>query len=547
MMEKFYQECKKIAGKYGDKLELPPKGIADFALPCFSFSKNPVEEAKKLAEKFSKKIGKNSLIKEIKAQGPYVNFYVNNKVLASSVIKEILKNERYGSGKNKGRVMVEYSAPNSNKPLHIGHLRNDSIGMSISRILEYSGFKVIKANLINDRGIHICKVMVAYEKWDGKKHGKGDKFVGNLYVMFEKNKTPSLEEKAKEFLKKWEQGDKKTRALWKKLNSMAIKGIKQTYKKFGSEFDVWFFESEFYNKVEPIIQLGLKKGIFKRIGEKGIIAVLEKYGLPNKIVIREDGTSVYIANDLALTKHKFEKFKLDKSIWCVAYEQNLYFKQLFKIFELLGFKWAEKCHHLSYGLVNLPSGRLKSREGNVVDADDLIDEMTKLALKEIKKRYKNLSKKECDKRAKEIALASIKFFFLKNEPLKDMLFDPEKAISFEGNTGPYLQYTYARAKSILRKSDKKALIKGELNENEFEIIKKLSLFPLIVKRSAENLKPNYLVNYLLELAMMFNEYYHSTKVIGSPNEEIRLSLIQCIANVIKKGLWLLGINVLEEM
>ena len=541
--EKFLNDCKRIAGAHAHLLEKPKSGIADLALPCFSFSQ-PVEEAKKLAERYSKK-ARGTMIGNVFATGPYVNFFIDEKKFSAAAIKEILKEkEKYGKGKKKGRIMVEYSAPNSNKPLHVGHLRNDSIGMAVSNILAFSGCKVIRANLVSDRGIHICKTMLAYKKWGGgTPEKKPDHFVGDFYVLFEKNKTKEMEEEAQKMLVDWEKNNKEVKALWKKMNSWVLSGFKETYEKFGSEFDVWFYESEFYDSAKPIISKGLKKGVFFKDNEGSVVAKLEP--LPDKAVLRKDGTSIYITNDLSLTVNKFKKYKLDKSIWVVASEQNLYFQQLFRIFELLGYKWAKNCCHLSYGLVHLPSGRMKSREGTVIDADDLLNEVKNLAKKEIHKRGL-LDGQKTEKRALSIALAAIKYFFLKVEPKSDMLFDPEKAISFEGNTGPYLQYTYARASSILKKAGKK---KGKIKyeESMMALIKNLAQFPEEIERAAKDCKPNYIANYLYELATLFNEYYHKERVLGSKNEFARLQLVEAVRIVLGNGLKLLGIEPLEEM
>ncbi len=554
-LEKFKEECKELAAGYEDLLEIP-KSHADFALPCFSLAKiharNPVEIASELAEEFQKKI-KPGLVKDVKSLGPYVNFYINNDEFSKQVLAQISKEkEKYGSvKKNKRKIMVEYSSPNSNKPLHIGHLRNQSIGLSIANILKFSGNKVIIANLVNDRGAHICKSMLAYQKWGLKENPKkskikGDHLLGNYYVMFEKNKSEELEKEIQKMLVKWEKKDKKTRALWKTMNSWWLSGAKETYKTFGDKFDAWFFESKLYDKAKPIIKQGLEKNIFFKNEKGAILAQLESHGLPNKTFLREDGTSIYSTNDLILTKTKFEKYKIDKSVWIVASEQELYFKQLFKTFELLGYDWYKNCHHMSYGLVNLPSGRMKSREGTVVDADDLIEELRNLAKKELEKREK-LPKKILDSRAKEIAVGAIRYYLVKIDPRNDMLFNPEESISLEGNTGPYLQYTYARANSILKKAKKKPKIGILKEESEINLIKRISEFPNIIEKSAKDLKPSILANYTFDLATLFNEYYQNVKVIDSENEQAKLTLVLNVKQVLENCLNLLGIKPLEKM
>ncbi|MCX6801703.1 MAG: arginine--tRNA ligase [Candidatus Diapherotrites archaeon] len=544
-------------------IESPPeRKFGDFSIPVFTLCKkgeNPAKKAKEISEKIKKTEG----ISKIGVLGPYINFFLDESALSSSVIESVLSlKENFGkNSEGKGKnVMVEYSAPNTNKPLHIGHLRNDCIGMAVSNLFEAAGYKVIRANLVNDRGIHICQAMVAYKKFgegkDPKKAGmKGDKFVGEFYVKFNRNakENPQLQEEANELLRKWEAKDPETIALWKKMREWVFEGFKETYKKFGSSFDEIFFESDFYDKAKPLIELGLKKGVFEKTEEGAVIARLEKYGFPDKTVLRADGTSIYISNDLALTKHKVEAFHLDKNLYCVASEQDLYFRQLFKVMELLGFPWAKKCEHLSYGLVFLPEGKMKSREGKVIDADDLIAQIERLALAEIEKRYPALSGIEKSKRAEAIALAAIKFAMLRIDHKKDFTFVPEQSVSFEGESGPYIQYTYARAKSVLRKAGWKGIGKEKIDfsaladEKEKGILKSLSSFPETVQKTLEGRNPNILCHFLLSLSEQFNTYYHDSRIIGSEEEKARLALAEAVSIVLKSGLSLLNIPVLEEM
>jgi len=542
-------------------IERPPDPkLGDFSIPCFTLcakGQSPAEKASLVAERIERTKG----IKKIEAIGGYVNFFVDGSMLAGECIKEILsQRENYGRstlGREKN-VMIEYSAPNTNKPLHVGHLRNDCIGMGASRLFEFHGYRVIKANLVNDRGIHICQAMLAYKKYGQGKTPesegvKGDKFVGDYYVKFneESKKNPELNDEAIEMLRKWEQRDPETRKLWKKMRSWVLKGFRETYKKFGSEFDEIFYESQFYDKAKPIIELGLKKGVFEKNEEGAVVARLKQYGLPDKTVLRADGTSIYISNDLVLTKHKEEKFKLYKNIFCIASEQELYLKQLFKIMELLGFPWYKNLEHLSYGLVFLPGGKMKSREGKVIDADDLIASVEELAAGEVKKRFPRLPEREVKKRAEKIALAAIKFSMLRTDHRKNFTFVPEESVSFEGESGPYLQYTYARAKSILRKArpvspDQDFTLLT--SEKEKEIAKTLSLFSETLHKALENRALHILCHYLLELAGLFNAYYHETRVIGSAEKEApRLALVEAVSLVLKSGLSILNIPALEEM
>ncbi len=451
--------------------------------------------------------------------------------------------------------MIEYSAPNTNKPLHLGHLRNDSIGMALSNLLSFNNYKVIKANLYSNRGIHICKSMLAYKKYgkNKKPNKKSDHFVGDFYVMFMQKvkENPSLDQEAQDLLKKWENKDKETLALWKKMDNWAIQGFKQTYKTFGSKFDVEFKESDYYDKAKPIIELGIKNKVFHKDQDNSIVIDLTNYDLSKKVIMRADSTSIYITNDLALTKHKFEKYKLDKAIWIVASEQNLYFKQLFKTLELLNFKFANKCYHLNYGMVFLPEGKMKSREGKVVDADTLIENMIKLAKQEILKRNKKLSKDKLESRARQIALAAIKFYLLKTEPFKDILFNPEKSISFEGETGPYIQYAYARINSILKKV--KQIKKPDYNlltsNEEIKIINLLKDFPNLVEDAAKTYKISLIATYSLELAQAFSEFYEKIPVLKTEeNIKIaRLNLLLAVKQVLKNSLTLLNIEVPDQM
>jgi len=537
-------------------LEVPKdSSLGDFAFPCFalakSLKKNPVEIAKKLASEIS-----SPEIEKVEAKGPYLNFFINGDFLAKETIKEIEKEKNsYGSSSNsKKRIMVEYPSPNTNKPLHLGHLRNMAIGESVSRILEYCGNKVIRANLVNDRGVHICKSMLSYEKWGKGKtpkseNKKPDHFVGDYYVLFNKKskENPNLEEEAQECLRKWEAGDKKTLALWKKMNGWAMEGLKETYALFGVKHDKEYFESCLYKKGKEIVELGLKKGIFRKREDDAIIVDLSKEGFGEKVLLRKDGTSVYITQDLYLAKLKFDEFKLDSSIYVVGNEQIYHFNVLFSILRKFGID-TSKLRHLSYGMVELPEGKMKSREGNVVDADDLILSIQSLAKEELRKRF-TLSKKELNDRSLKIALAAIKYMLLKIDISKNTIFNPKEAIKFEGDTGPYLLYSYARAKSILRKAKyhpEKYEIKN-LNDMEKHLVNQLSIFPEIVSEALKSYSPNIIANYAFQLSQMFNEFYHSDKVIGSEQEQLRLSLVSCFSQVLKNALFLLGIQVLEKM
>ena len=541
-----------------NKIEIPPDSLmGDFAFPCFFLSSKLKKNPNEIAIKMKNEINNSSReISEIKTAGAYLNFFVNKKILAVNLIKEISKNnKKYGENNSeKGKkTSVEFPSPNTNKPLHLGHLRNIAIGESVSRILEFSGGKVFRNSLNNDRGVHICKSMVAYEKYGSNKtpeseKKKSDHFVGDYYVLFSKKEMS--EENAQEMLIKWENGDKKVLALWKKMNKWALDGFKETYKKYEIKLDKEYFESEIYMKGKEFVEQGLKKGIFKKKKDGSVFIDLNNEKLGEKIVLRADGTSVYITQDLYLAKLKFDELKIDNSIYVVGNEQDYHFNVLVAILKKLKFDFADKIKHLSYGMVVLPEGRMKSREGKVVDADDLIEEIRRLAKKELISRSA-LSQKKLELRSLKIALASIKYFLLKTDINKDMLFNPEESIRFDGDTGPYIQYSYARANSILEKSKiKNNLNKFEiktLHQSEIELIKKLSQFKEVVLKSRETLNPSLIAHYSYQLAQNFNEFYHSCPVVDSKEEEFRLALVKSFMQVLKNSVWLLGIDILDEM
>ncbi|MAG47949.1 arginine--tRNA ligase [archaeon] len=540
-------------------LETPPsQDLGDLSFPCFSlaklYKKNPAE----ISQDISSKLKNIPNIEKVESKGPYINFFYNKQDLSSTILKQVIKDKNYGKPKTKKQtVMIEYSSPNTNKPLHLGHLRNDSLGMSLNNILQFIGNKTIKTEVINDRGIHICKSMLAYKKWGKNKTPlsskmKPDHFVGSFYVLFEKKlkQNPSLEDEIQEMLEKWESNDISVRALWKKMNSWVIKGMEETYKTFNSKFDLKTYESQIYNKATNSIEKGKKSKIFQR-NEKGDLTAQLEPDLPNKVVLRANGTSVYITQDLALAEYRFKKYKLNKLIYIVASEQILHFKQLFKIFQLLKHPWHKNCYHLPYGLVNLPTGRMKTREGTIVDADNLISSQIDLAKKEILSRNKSISNKELLSRSKKIALASIKYYLLKTDPIKDELFDPKKAIRFEGDTGPYIQYTITRCNSILKKSKNQNLFTYEdVNNDEKNLIKIFSEFPDVINKASLDLKPNHICNYAFNLATTFNSFYEKHRVLNENNKELesfRITITKATRSILELCLNLLNIDSLKEM
>lgn len=539
------------------KLSKPPSSeMGDYAFACFPLAKSLKKDPKQIAQDLSKKIKPNDYLSQVTSEGAYLNFFVNKTKFLEQVMGDIKKKkDKFGSTKSKPKkVMVEFSSPNTNKPLHLGHLRNIAIGEATSRIFEFNNHKVVRACIVNDRGIHIIKSMLAYMELGGKKDPdkKPDHYVGDFYVMYSdlEKKDATYETRAKDMLKKWEQGDKPIRNIWKKMNKWVYQGFNETYKKLGITFDKIYYESELYEKAKDIVLNAHKKGIFET-EEGAIIARLEKYGLPDKVLIRSDGTSIYMTQDIYLAQRKFDDYKLDESIYVVATEQNLHFKQLFKILELLGKKWAHNCYHLAYGMVYLPEGKMKSREGLVVDADDIISEMEDLAKQELNTRYK-LSDKELSQRSTKIALAGLKFFLLKHDAYKDMTYDPKESISFQGETGPYIQYTYARICSIIgksRQSPSKVDLKLLDHKLEWNIAQMLLSFPKIVLEAQEHLKPSLITRYLLDLGQIFNEYYHEVPILRAEDKikQARLELLFATKQVLKNGLNLLGISEIEQM
>lgn len=543
------------------QIEIPPdSSFGDFAVPCFAFSKEQKKAPQLIAKETAEKLS-SPLFEKITANGPYINFFVNHKELAKEILKKIEKEkDKYGlslSGKEK-KVMIEFSSPNTNKPLHLGHVRNILLGESLSRIYGKTSHEVIRACLVNDRGVHICKSMLAYKMWgeNSKPNKKSDHFVGDWYVKFanEAKENKTLEKDALEMLKLWEEKDKETLKLWEKMNKWVYDGFDETYKSLGIKFDKIYYESKIYGKGKVLVSKGLKEGIFELDEKNNIVAPLKKHGFgEDKVVLRSDGTAVYITQDIYLAKKKFEDYSLDNSFYVVASEQNLHFLQLFKIIEILNLAKTENLKHVSYGMVNLPEGKMKSREGNVVDADDIIDEVISLAKEEVIKRYNDLGEEEVEERSRKIGIGALKFFMLKNDSSKDMTYDPKESVSFEGETGPYVQYAYARINSIFDKGGiDKISTKVDYSlydKDEKQIIKKLGSYPDTILDAMRNFKPSLVARYSLDLSQMFNEYYHSHQILKESEDikNARLLLLDSIRIVIKNGLELLGIDVVERM
>jgi arginyl-tRNA synthetase len=433
-------------------LEVPPDpNMGDFALPCFFLAKRMKRSPQDISGELASGFKKGAFLQDVRSNGPYLNFFISKSYAAKTILSDINNSQgkvSHDSGFEKKRIMVEYSSPNTNKPLHLGHVRNNVLGKVVSLLLASQGAKVIQSSLVNDRGIHICKSMLAYLRWGRgrtpkSQSKKGDHFVGDFYVMYSKQekKDPKIEEEAKRMLLAWESGDPKTRKLWKLMNAWTLQGFKETYERMGIRFQKLYFESELYTHGKEIIKNAYQKRIVQKDDSGALYMDLSKDGLDKKILLRSDGTSVYITQDIYLAKKKFDDFRLDESIYVVASEQNYHFRVLFKILERLGFGWAGNLKHLSYGMVYLPEGKMKSREGTVVDADDILDELVALAQKEVRARYKDLSQKEIQKRSQKIAIAALYFYMARTDLVKDMTYDPKGSISFQGETGPYIQYT----------------------------------------------------------------------------------------------------------
>lgn len=523
----------------------------------------------------------------------FLNLVIDKKAWIS-LLNEMNQNEKFGEKpvtENSPLVMIEYSSPNTNKPLHLGHVRNNLLGWSLAQIMEANGNKVVKTNIVNDRGIHICKSMLAWLKYgngetpetSGK---KGDHLIGDYYVAFDwhyraevaelkakyiaegmdeesaekkaKEESPLIKE-AHEMLVKWEQNDPEVRALWKKMNDWVYAGFDETYKALGVGFDKIYYESNTYLVGKKKVEEGLAKGLFFRKDDNSVWADLTDEGLDQKLLLRSDGTSVYMTQDIGTAEMRFNDFPIDKMIYVVGNEQNYHFQVLSILLDRLGFKWGKELVHFSYGMVELPNGKMKSREGTVVDADDLIAAMigdAKQTSEELGK-FKDMSEEERNEIARIVGLGALKYFILKVDARKNMLFNPEESIDFNGNTGPFIQYTYARIRSILRKAAAEGITipttlsdEMPLNEKEIELIQKLNEFGAAVEQAGKDYSPSGIANYCYELTKAFNQFYHDYSILGADTENekvVRLVLAQNVGKTLKNGMALLGIEVPERM
>lgn len=511
-----------------------------------------------------------------------------------SLLNRIDSEPRFGEkavNEQSPLVMVEYSSPNTNKPLHLGHVRNNLLGWSLAQIMEANGNRVVKTNIVNDRGIHICKSMLAWKKWGngatpestGK---KGDHLIGDYYVAFDQHYRAELaeltakfkaegmtdeeaEKRAKEesplmkeahdMLVRWEQGDEEVRALWKKMNDWVYQGFDETYKAMGVGFDKIYYESETYLEGKAKVEEGLAKGLFFRKPDGSVWADLSNEGLDQKLLLRADGTSVYMTQDIGTADLRFKDYPIDKMIYVVGNEQNYHFQVLSILLDRLGFKWGKELVHFSYGMVELPNGKMKSREGTVVDADDLMEEMVSAARRTSEElgKFADMTENERNEIARIVGMGALKYFILKVDARKNMLFNPEESIDFNGNTGPFIQYTYARIRSIMRKAEAEGIVLPtvlpdtlSLNEKEVQLIQKLNSFEAVVEQAGKDYSPSGIANYCYELTKDFNQFYHDYSILNAESGEartLRLALAKNVAKTIKNGMQLLGIEVPERM
>ncbi|MBR5929644.1 MAG: arginine--tRNA ligase [Prevotella sp.] len=564
----------------------------NFTLVVFPFlkisKKKPEDTAQEIGEWMKEHV---EIVADFNVVKGFLNFVISQAAWLE-LLNDIDADEHFGektATEDSPLVMIEYSSPNTNKPLHLGHVRNNLLGWSLAQIMAANGNKVVKTNIVNDRGIHICKSMLAWLKWgngetpesSGK---KGDHLIGDYYVLFDKHYREEVkalaaqlvlsgltaekaEEQAKqeaplikeahEMLVKWEQNDPEVRALWEKMNSWVYAGFDETYKKLGVSFDKIYYESQTYLKGKAKVEEGLAKGLFERHEDNSVWADLTNEGLDQKLLLRSDGTSVYMTQDIGTAEMRFNDYPIDKMIYVVGNEQNYHFQVLSILLDRLGFKWGKELVHFSYGMVELPNGKMKSREGTVVDADDLMQLMVDDALKtsiELGK-FADMSDEERNEIARIVGMGALKYFILKVDARKNMLFNPEESIDFNGNTGPFIQYTHARIRSILRKaaslsSNTSLTSTTNLNPKEVELIQKMNEYGAAVEQAGKDYSPSGIANYCYELTKVFNQFYNDYSILNEPDEQkkqIRLVLARNVAKIIKNSMALLGIEVPERM
>jgi len=582
---------KSIKSSFDKIFQMKPKTIelqqtkkefeGDITLVVFPFVKELKMSPKEIAEKIGDYLLEINSVVSYNVVSGFLNLSISDNYYFD-FFNSVKDDSRYGFSKtiSKDAVMVEYSSPNTNKPLHLGHIRNNLLGYSMSEIYKASGRKVYKTQIINDRGIHICKSMIAWLEYGNGKtpastNTKGDKFVGDYYIKFDKEYKIQIEElvkngssdedarqnasillRAKEMLIKWESGDRDVVELWKKMNSWVYEGFEETYKKLGVDFDSYYYESDTYLLGKEFISTGLKSGIFYKKDDGSVWCDLTEDGLDEKIVLRADGTAVYMTQDIGTAVQRVKDYPdINSMVYTVGNEQDYHFKVLFLILKRLGFSWSENLFHLSYGMVDLPSGKMKSREGTVVDADDLMMEMTNTA-KEISQnlgKLEGLSDDEKNNIYKTVGLGALKYYILKVDPKKRILFDPKESVDFQGNTASFIQYSYARIQSILNGINfelSKDKYERKLEDKEKELIKQIDLFPCVIKSAANSHNPSLIANYIYDLVKSFNSFYQSLPILKSAFEDkktFRVELSKLVGITIKNGFALLGIGVVDRM
>ena len=558
-----------------------PEFEGNITLVVFPFVKLARKAPAQVAAEIGEELVKSDIVAKYNAVQGFLNLVIDDAFWIKQ-LEAIDADENYGQQPARDKLMmVEYSSPNTNKPLHLGHVRNNLLGYSIAKIQEANGWKVVKTNIVNDRGIHICKSMLAWLKYgngetpesSGK---KGDHLIGDYYVRFDKEYKAQIAElmakgldeetakkdaplilEAQKMLRKWEANDPEVRALWAKMNEWVYAGFDETYQRMGVSFDKIYYESNTYLEGKSEVEKGLASGQFYRREDGSVWADLTKDGLDEKLLLRSDGTSVYMTQDIGTAKLRFQDFPIDKMVYVVGNEQEYHFKVLSILLDRLGFPFGKELVHFSYGMVELPNGKMKSREGTVVDADDLMDKMVEDA-KEISKDKVNtlqgITEDEANEIARKVGLGALKYFILKVDPRKNMLFNPAESIDFNGNTGPFIQYTYARIRSVLRKAEQEAksqeLIANSLEEKELALIQRLCEYPAVVRNAGDNFSPAVICNYAYDLACDFNSFYHDLSILNEPDaakRALRLLLAKNVAKVLQSAMRLLGIEMPERM
>lgn len=563
---------------FGTDVQLPPLAVqtppkpelGDLAFPLFAYAKMLRTAPPMLASSLKSRLEKveDRPLGDLLVAGPYLNVRIDTAALATALSVQLSEQkELYGTNKSMAekRVTIEFSCPNTNKPLHLGHMRNDSLGESVAAILKANGATVRKVNLINNRGVHICKSMLAYQKFGNgetpQSSGiKGDHLVGKYYVMFAQwaKEDPTAEDQAQEMLRQWEAGNEQVIELWKLMNGWTLDGLHESYQKMGISFDAYYYESETYKYGKDEILKGLEQGVFYREEDGSVWVDLEPIKLDKKVLLRKDGTSLYMTQDVGTAIMRHKDWPFDSLIYVVASEQQYHFRVLFYVLDRLGYDWAKDLHHLSYGMVNLPDGKMKSREGTVVDADELVDTLTSLARKEIEAKEREALVDDIEKTSQSIALGALNYYLLQVTPTKDMIFNPAESISFNGNTGPYLQYMGARISSMLRKYESEYADIQKLGfdsslltlSDERELIKQIALYPEVVRKAGASYDPSLLCSYLYDLSKLFSRWYHDNPVLKAATPDLvrsRIELATMVLQVLKNAFGLVGIPFLASM